>query len=134
MKTIRINLLALLLGVLFLAACAPQPVQPSPTTIPQPDGSLIVTLDDQGKTLSMAVGDSFLLKLGEAYNWDISISDQAVLSRVIGIAVIRGAQGVYQAHQAGTVFLSASGDPQCRQSQPPCGMPSMQFSVTITVK
>jgi hypothetical protein len=134
MKTKRTNLIALLMGVLFLAACAPQPVSPTPTTIPQPDGSLTVTLDDQGKTINMAVGDSFLLKLGEAYTWDVSISDQAVLSRVMGIAVIRGAQGVYQAHQAGTVALSASGDPQCRQSQPPCAMPSLQFSVTIKVK
>ncbi len=134
MKTIRSSLLILTLSVLFLSACGAKPVPPAPTTSPAPAGSLSVTLDDQGKTLSMAVGDSFLLNLGDVYNWDVSISDQAVLSRVIGITVIRGAQGIYQAHQAGTVTLTASGDPQCQQSQPPCAMPSMLFSVTIVVK
>ena len=134
MKTIRFFLTILMTGVFFLSACTTQSIQPAPSVTPPPAGSQTVTLDDQGKTISLAVGDSFLLKLGETYNWDVSISDQAVLSRVIGIAVIRGAQGVYQAHQAGSVTLSASGDPQCRQSQPACAMPSLLFTVTIVVK
>jgi hypothetical protein len=149
MKTIRSFALILMSGILSLSACsalAVQPVppvatvQPTPTiqTVPPvsgaPDGSLTVTLADEGKTISLAVGDSFLLNLGETYNWDVTISDQSILSRVIGITVIRGAQGIYQAHQAGSVTLRASGDPQCRQSVPACGMPSRLFTVTVLVK
>jgi hypothetical protein len=134
MKTIRSLMLVLVSGVVFLSACTAQPARPEPAATPAADGSLTVTLDDQGKTVNMNVGDSFLLKLGEQYNWDIAISDQAVLSRVKNIAVIRGAQGIYDALQAGTVTLSATGDPLCRQSQPACEMPTILFSVKVTVK
>ena len=116
-----------------------QATQDSPTAMvatdtPAADGSQTVTLEDRGKTITMNVGESFLLKLGEIYNWDVSISDQNVLSRVKNIAVIRGAQGVYQANQAGTVTLSATGDPACRQSKPACAMPSLLFTITVVVK
>jgi hypothetical protein len=134
MKTIRSFLIILMTGVVFLSACVAQPVKNGPSNTPQPDGSQAVTLDDQGKTITLAVGERFLLNLGEGYNWEVSLSDQAVVSRVVGITVIRGAQGVYQARQAGSVSLSATGDPQCRQSQPACAMPSLLFSVTIIVK
>ena len=129
MKIIRSIALILMTGALFLSACASQPVPPIPSVNPASDGSITVTMDDQGKTISLAVGDSFLLKLGDLYSWDITVSDQGVLSRVKNIAVIRGAQGIYEAHQAGTVTLSAKGDPQCLQSQPPCASPSVQFSI-----
>jgi hypothetical protein len=134
MKIIRSFLTILMTGMIFLTACAAQPAQPGLLVTPQPSGSQAVTLDDQGKTMTLAVGERFLLNLGEGYNWEVSISDQAVVSRVIGITVIRGAQGVYQANQAGSVTLSATGDPLCRQSQPACGMPSLLFSVSIIVK
>jgi hypothetical protein len=111
----------------------PEPPTSTPNE-PAAGGQKIVTLDDQGKTISLAVGEAFLLKLGDVYTWEVNISDQNVLSRVKNITVVRGAQGVYDARQAGTVTLSATGDPQCRQSQPPCGMPSIQFKITIVVK
>jgi hypothetical protein len=133
----------LLISILLISACSSQqPIQGGPGTPdggptgggPSADGQKVITLDDQGRTVTLAVGESFLLKLGEVYSWDVSISDQAVLSRVRNIAVVRGAQGIYLANQAGSVTLSAAGDPQCRQSQPPCGMPSMLFEITFIVK
>ena len=126
--------------VLVASACVPQSSGPSvtpgitPTAVdPAAAGSIIITLADQGSTLKLVVGESFLLKLGEAYTWDITISDPNVLGRVRNIAVVRGAQGVYEALQAGTVTLTAAGDPLCRQSQPACGMPSIQFKITVMV-
>jgi hypothetical protein len=97
-------------------------------------GPTVVTLDDQGKTIQLAVGQSFLLKLGETFDWTVNISDQTVISRVRNIMVVRGAQGVYDALKAGTVMLTATGDPPCRQSHPPCAAPSLLFEVTIVVK
>jgi hypothetical protein len=134
MKITRSFLMILATGLILLSACTAQPAQPGPLITPPPSGSQIVTLDDQGKTITLNVGESFLLNLGEAYSWNVSISDQAVVSRVIGITVIRGAQGVYQANQTGSVSLSATGDPLCRQSQPACAMPSLLFKVNIVVK
>ena len=113
-----------------LTEITPNPPTPGAT----PGGQKIVTRDDQGKTITLNTGDSFLLQLGEQFTWDISISDQNVLSRVINIAVVKGAQGVYIAHQPGTVTLTANGDPLCRQSQPPCMMPSIAFKITVIVK
>jgi hypothetical protein len=121
------------------ASVTPAVTQPLPEpTVNTPDepaagDAKTVTLDDQGKTIQLGVGQSFLLKLGEDYDWQVTASDQNVVSRARNIAVVRGAQGVYDAHQAGTVTLTASGDPACRQSQPPCAMPSMLFTVTIVV-
>ena len=97
-------------------------------------GQKIVTLADKGKTITLTSGESFLLQLGETYTWDISLSDESVISRVKNIAVIKGAQGVYKALKAGTVTLAANGDPLCRQSKPACGMPSILFEITIVVK
>jgi predicted secreted protein len=102
--------------------------------VPSTDGQTTVTLDDRGKTISLAVGENFLLNLGETYTWDISISDESVISRVKNITVIRGAQGVYQALKPGTATLTATGDPLCRQSKPACAMPSILFEVTVEVK
>ncbi len=133
MKTSRISILVLLVGSLLLVACGSSSVPTaSPSGIPT-GGSQVVTLADQGGTIHLAVGESFLLKLGEEYMWNITISDQSVLSRVPNISVIRGAQGIYLAHKSGTVTLSATGDPQCLQSQPPCAMPSILFSIKIVI-
>ncbi len=111
------------------------PIPPSiPLTIQSDQGPITVTLDNQGGTIALSLGETFLLQLGDTYTWDIAISDQTVISRVKNIAVIKGAQGVYESLKMGTVTLTATGDPLCRQSQPPCGQPSIQFQLTIVVK
>lgn len=92
-----------------------------------------VTLADQGKVFDMAEGDSFLLKLGDEYTWDISISDTNILRRVPNIAVVVGAQGIYRSYNPGTAFLTAIGDPVCRQSNPPCELPTIKFEITVNV-
>ncbi len=92
-----------------------------------------VTLDDNGKTIRMKVGDSFLLNLGGTYTWNVNSSDQSVLKRKVNVLVIRGAQGIYDAVRSGTVTLTATGDPQCRATHPPCMLPSLMFSVRVIV-
>jgi hypothetical protein len=134
MKRITSILTILLVSILFISACSRGQPSTSIPTLPAADGQKIITLDDQGKTISLVVGESFLLKLGDEYTWEVSISDQNIVSRVKNITVVSGAQGVYNAAQPGSVTLTAAGDPQCRQSQPPCAMPSIQFVITIVVK
>jgi hypothetical protein len=97
------------------------------------ESSKIITLDNNGQQIRMHPDETVLLKLGEVYQWTIDIDDQTVISRIPNIIVIRGAQGIYKAHQTGKATLSADGDPLCRQSRPACGMPSIQFTLQIEV-
>lgn len=83
----------------------------------------------------MHVGDSFLLNLGtDIYNWTVNVDNQDVLHLKVGVMVIKGAQGIYEALAPGTATLTATGDPLCRHAQPPCAIPSILFSVTIVVE
>lgn len=93
-----------------------------------------VTPADNGKTITLKVNETFLLKLGEGYDWNITIDDPTVFSRVVNVLVVRGAQGIYIAHRPGSATLTAVGSPQCLKSQPPCAIPSILFSVHVVVQ
>ena len=67
-----------------------------------------ITPVDDGKTLTLQVGDRFALKLGEEPNWTVSVADPSVVSRVVNILTIRGVQGIYEAHQVGRTTLTAN--------------------------
>lgn len=94
-----------------------------------------ITLDDKDKTYNLKVGDSFLLNLGgDVYDWAVTVDNESVLRMKMGVMVIKGAQGIYDALAPGTTTLSATGDPHCRQSNPPCGAPSILFTITVVVE
>lgn len=92
-----------------------------------------VTLADDGQTITLQPGQRFLLDLGADYNWTVTVDDPAIVSRVVNVLTIRGSQGLYEAHQPGRTTLSATGDPICRQAQPPCGAPSRLFRLQVVV-
>ena len=126
-------LIAILMGGCVGQKSVSTPIsQPVPTE--QSDSTPRITLAENGQTVTYQVGQSFLLFLGEDYTWSLSISDQNVISRVKNIATIRGSQGVFDALKAGTSVLSAVGDPTCRDQQPACAQPSINFQVTIVVQ
>lgn len=102
--------------------------------VPPASQQLTVTLAGNNSTIRIQPGDRFLLNLGEDYTWGpVEFSDSAVAGRVVGITVIRGAQGVFEGRAVGTTTLTTSGDPACRQSNPPCASPSLAFRMTIVV-
>ncbi len=134
-----------LIGLLAITGCStPANAQPVVTTIPTviptdvapaaPPAAPNVTLADNGKTITLKTGQSFLLKLGENYDWTVNVADQTILKRVMNVMVIRGAQGIYMAGKPGTTTLSAAGDPTCLQDKPACAAPSIQFKITIIAK
>jgi hypothetical protein len=49
----------------------------TPTNIPE---SKIVTLADNGQTVTLKVNETFLLELGEGYDWNITVADQSIVS------------------------------------------------------
>jgi len=96
-------------------------------------GDKIVTLEQNNQAISLKKGQSFLLKLGDSHDWSADISNQTVVSRVMNVMVIRGAQGLYQAHNIGTTILTATGDPVCYKETPRCLAPSIMFRLGINV-
>ena len=92
-----------------------------------------ITLEDSGKSITLKTGQSFLLKLGEDFEWNVEVDNQDVVSRALNIMVIRGAQGVYEAHAPGHATLTAVGDPPCLHSDPPCKIHSTLFTLDIEV-
>ncbi len=119
-------------------------IQAPPSTTPASDNNLLtpqpiptggITVKDNQMTFTMHTGDRFLLNLGNPiYEWTVTVDNPAVLSRVVNVLVIQGAQGLYEAHQPGQAILTATGDPACRRSKPACMIPSMLFKITIQVQ
>ncbi len=143
----KLSILLVLLAM-TLAACAPASAQagqgsptPPPSTTPtsvaggtpDPGSTNVITLADNNGKITLHVDEEFLLKLGEDYQWTINLDNQNVISRIPYISVIRGAQGIYLAHEPGTATLTATGDPLCRQSVPACAIPSLSFTLHIEV-
>ena len=94
-----------------------------------------ITLDDNGKTVILHPGDSFLLDLGtDVFDWTVAVDDQNVLARLKNVMVILGAQGIYEAKDPGQAILTTVGDPLCRNSVPACAAPSMQFKIAVIVQ
>jgi hypothetical protein len=104
-----------------------------PDVTPTP-GEKIITLDNNRQAISLEVNERFLLKLGEGYDWNITIDDQNIVSRLVGVTVIKGAQGIYEAHKPGSTTLTAVGDPVCRKEHPPCMAPTIEFQIQVVVK
>ena len=100
---------------------------------PTPPTASPITLEQDGATLTLRVGQRVLLMLGEAFLWDVAPFDTRVVERVPNVTVVRGAQGIYEAVGVGSTDLSATGDPPCRQSEPACGAPSRLFRVHLVV-
>jgi hypothetical protein len=132
-------------GAATAVATAIQPsgtavASPASTSIPDstpenatPDAALPdVTLADNSADIAMHVGQSFLLNLGSD-GWSVTVRDQRVISRMINIAVVRGAQGVYLAHAPGQTTLDAIGPSPCPNAVPACEAPQRVFRITIVV-
>lgn len=60
---------------------------------------------EDGRALTVHVGDSVTVALYDEYFWNIENSDPAVLTPKIGVMWMRGVQGGFTAKQAGTAVL-----------------------------
>src|SRR3954469_24014516 len=96
--------------------------------------SRTVTLADYGQTLSLQVGDRFLLVLGGGYTWTMQTDDPAIVTRVADAPVSSEAQGVYEAAQPGATVLTAAGRPSCPDPRQPCSMLLRGFRVQFVVQ
>jgi hypothetical protein len=61
---------------------------------------------EDGRGITVHVGDTVMVALYDSYLWNIQNSDQTVLSPKVGIMWARGVQGGFTAKQPGTAILS----------------------------
>ena len=121
------------------ASGSPIPITPTvqlpSTLVPDASGVVRVTLDNHpyGSGIEMQVGDSIDLVLGDVYEWEFEVQDPTLLSAQPPSSE-SGSQGVYKAVKAGRTMLEGSGEPFCRKSKPPCGMPSRSISLEVVVR
>ena len=92
-----------------------------------------VTTAEDRQTISLKVGERFLLRLSDGYDWTVEVANESIVSRVVNVTVVEGTQGLYEARRPGQTTLRATGDPACRKVRPPCGAPSRLFEVQIVV-
>ncbi len=117
-------------GMMSSAALpSPDPVAPQP-----PGGTRLVTLADDGQTIAVFRGASFVLSLGSDLDWYVQIADEEIVSRDPTATPPPGSQGVYIATQGGETALTATGNPTCSTAVPRCLAPSRRFRVQIVVK
>jgi len=90
-----------------------------------------VTLADDGQTISLPTGTSFLLALGGDFDWQAHIADQTILSVYTNAIVPPDAQGIFTVARQGRTTLTAAGNPKCYTATPRCLAPSRGFSIQI---
>lgn len=94
---------------------------PAPVSVPT---VRTITLADDGQTVSLPTGTSFLLALDSAYDWQVQIADQTILSPYPNAAAPPDSQGVFTASHQGQTTLRATGTPKCYNATPRCLAPS----------
>ncbi|MGI8689353.1 MAG: hypothetical protein ACR2M3_12330 [Thermomicrobiales bacterium] len=90
-----------------------------------------VTLADDGGTITLPTGTSFLLALGSDFDWQVQIADAAIVSPYPNAVIPPDTQGIFTATQQGQTTLTATGNPKCFSATPPCLAPSRGFRIQI---
>lgn len=93
----------------------------------------IVTLANDQTNIALEAGETFLLKLGQDYNWNAAAVDNTIVVRENAVAAT-GAPGLFRALRFGDTDVIATGEPVCRNSVPPCAMPAAVFTVHAAVR
>lgn len=111
---------------------------PLPTTVPpsapQP-APRVVTLANEGQTLTMKVGQTFTLQLGgPPPDWSVDVADPSVLAPVPTFSGSPGSQGLYEAKNQGTTTLTATSSYPCQRAHPACMIASRLFRLTVAVQ
>lgn len=109
-----------------------------PPTVTPPKGahSLTLTMDDNGKHVLIKQGDLILIALDDTFysKWTIVVADPTILTIIQDATLPLHSQALYKAAQSGQTTLTATGEPKCRNSVPPCQIEPRPFTVQITVE
>ncbi|HET7034755.1 MAG TPA: hypothetical protein VFI42_03665 [Thermomicrobiaceae bacterium] len=110
------------------------PAEPVGTPLPAATPAVTVTRDENGTTFDLGVGQRLLVKLGTELEWEVTVTDPAVLGPVPGVLLVRGAQGLYVARQPGQTMIEANGKPICATPGAVCPLVivHLEFHITVT--
>lgn len=82
---------------------------------------------EDGRGITVHVGDSVLVALQDGYAWNVTNSDSTVLPLKSGVMWARGVQGGFTAKQPGTAILSLTP----RETVPPDVKQPVVFTITV---
>ncbi|HZN14758.1 MAG TPA: hypothetical protein VFB78_10850 [Acidimicrobiales bacterium] len=128
-------------GSVVYPAVTTIPPTPRPTTTTTQAGSsgdtVTVTQDDNGKTFTLRPGEHLVVSLTDAsWTWSEPDTDNATVLERTAVSANPSATHVtasFAAKIAGQAHVSASKDAPCRQSQPPCMVPTYLWQITVNV-
>lgn len=116
----------------------PASPRPSPTPQPTPSGPLLITEEDSGETFEIDrdTTDAVLRLGGGFYNWSQPELEGSSIELVQRQFVRDPGYGEWEIRpvSSGTTMIRSSGDPKCREADPPCGAPSRPFEVRVIVR
>ncbi len=117
------------------SSAPPATIAPSPSPAPRRE-PIALTFQDGPvvRSVDLVVGDTFVLKLGDGYIWQVEIGDERIVARAPNSEATSDARGPYLARAPGQTELQITGDPACSKASPPCAMPSILYEVKITVR
>lgn len=115
---------------------AHSPTVPPTVTPPKGAHSLTLIMDDSGKHVLVKQGDIILLALDDTFysKWTITVSDLTILTIIPDATLPPHSQALYKASKLGQTAITASAEPKCRNSVPPCQIEPRPFTVQITVE
>jgi hypothetical protein len=91
----------------------------------------VITRDDNGQTVIMHAGDMFVLRLGDEWDWNVTLDDPDLFQAVP--TLVRDGQGTYLAVKAGEAAIHGSGGLHCDPGEV-CPMIAAVFSVHVVVR
>jgi hypothetical protein len=91
-----------------------------------------VTMQNAESGVTLHVGESFLLNLGDR-DWNVRVGDETIVRLDTNATIPQGSQGYYTAFKAGKTKLYATSDPPCRRANPPCMLPTLFLEIPVTV-
>jgi hypothetical protein len=106
---------------------------PGSTPLPGVTPSVTVNRNDNGRAVELNLGQYLAVRLGQDYDWRLSVSEPAVLEFTESASESQGQQAILRAAQPGETRLVVDGEPTCKRSDPPCSQPTRAFSVSVTV-
>ena len=92
---------------------------------------VVLTPDDNGKTVNVSPGSYVVVALGNDLDWTITSSNPRVLGP-IPVTWARNGVAIFRADAAGKATIDAVGRPQCDPRQP-CPMYIVDWSAQVNV-
>ncbi|MES2436884.1 MAG: hypothetical protein V4519_02640 [Patescibacteria group bacterium] len=108
------------------ATTTPIVQEPEPT-------NYIVDQSYHNKSITLKVGDEFLLDLADDIDWKVTLTNSGIVEQLKTSEALQGTQGIFKAIKAGETTLNAGGGKKCAEGMA-CILIYAEFTTKIIVK